>query len=210
MNWADIKAAVTQYLENDETTFTGLLTLYARLAEEDIHRQVQLQSAKVLATANTTIGDPFLTPPSKALAVYSLSYTDPVSGESVILLPKDFAYLKEAFPDPAERGPPRFYCWKDATSLKLAPTPGLNYEMEMHYFKQPDSIGKDDNAANTTWLSENGENALLFGIIYHGYIHEKGDQDVIASYKTQFDKGVQDLKVIAEGRQKTDSYRIPA
>ena len=42
MNWGEIKAQVQQYLENRETSFVNSLTLYARLAEEDIYRQVQL------------------------------------------------------------------------------------------------------------------------------------------------------------------------
>lgn len=210
MNWGTLKTTVQQYLENEETTFVGGLPLYARLAEEDIYRQVQLQAAKALESSNTTPGDRFITVPARALSVYSLSVTDPVSGEYVMLLPKDFSYLKEAYPDPNGRGRPRYYCWKDNVELMVAPTPDQIYPLQMHYFRQPDSIGKDDNDANTTWLSLNGENALLFGVIYHGYINEKGDQDVIAAYKTQFDKAIQDLKIIAEGRQKTDGYRISA
>ena len=72
---------------------------------------------------------------------------------------------------------------------------------------EPPSIGLNDVATNTNWLSTYGENALLFGILYHGYINEKGDQDVITAYKGQFDKAVADLKTIAEGRQQKDTYR---
>jgi hypothetical protein len=210
MNWLQIKQTVQQYLENDEATFAGNLGLYARLAEEDIYRAAQLQAAKKLTTAQMTIGDRFITPPVNVLSVYSLSVTEPVSKDYMLLLPKELAFLKEAFPDPLETGMPRFYSWRDDETLMIAPAPDKEYVMEMHSFYVPDSISKDDNNSNETWLSKYGENALLFGIIYHGYINEKGDQDVIQAYKAQFDKGVQDLKVIAEGRQRTDSYRIPA
>jgi hypothetical protein len=45
--------------------------------------------------------------------------------------------------------------------------------------------------------------------IYHGYIYEKGDQDVIAAYSKQFETAIADLKLIAEGRQRKDTYRAP-
>lgn len=210
MNWATLKSTVQQYLENSEATFVANLGLYARLAEEDIYRQAQLQVAKRLSTSATSIGDRFITPPLDTLSVYSLSVTEPVTGDYQLLLPKELAFMKECYPDPNERGMPRFYGWRDENSLMIAPNPDKVYVMEMHSFQKPVSISNNDDGTNETWLSKYGENALLFGMLYHGYINEKGDQDVITAYKGQFDKAVQDLKVIAEGRQRTDNYRIPA
>jgi hypothetical protein len=205
MNWGQIKAVVKQYLENEEQSFIDNLPLFGRLCEEDIYRKVQLPVAKDTATSTLTADDRFLTIPPDAISVYSLALLDPYR----FLLPKDEAFLNEAYPDPTETGEPRFYAVRDETELLLAPPPADYYDVEMHYFKKPVSITKDNNDANTSWLGDNAENALVFGIIMHGYIYEKGDQDVIQMYAKQFETALADLKVIVEGRQRKDTYRTP-
>ncbi len=206
MNWGQIKTVVRRYLENEEASFLANLPLYARLAEEDIYRKVQLAATKETATATLTPEDRFLSLPTDAVSIYSLAVTTPVY---TYLLAKDEAFLREAFPDPTVMGVPRFYAYHNETDLMLAPTPGDYYDIEMHYFKKLPSISLNDDDNNTNWLSEHGENALIFGIVMHGYIYEKGDQDVIQAYAKQFETALMDLKTIAEGRQKKDTYRTP-
>ena len=179
MNWGELKALASQYLENEEASFLANLPLHARLAEEDIYRKVQLADIRETATATLTADDRFLSLPSDALAIYSLAVKTPTY---VYLLPKDEAFLNEAYPDPSVSGVPRFYAFRDATDLLLAPKPDDYYAVEMHYMRKPQSISLNDDDDNTNWLSQNGENALLFGMLMHGYIYEKGDQDVIQAY----------------------------
>jgi hypothetical protein len=206
MNWGEIKTAVKNYLENEEVTFLSNFPLYARLAEEDIYRKLQLQATKDTARTELMAGDYILSTPDDMISVYSLAVTSP---EFSFLLPKDISFLREAYPDPNMVNVPRFYAFRDEKNLLLAPTPDDSYTVEMHYYKKLPSIGAGDNPANTNWLSENGENALIFGVIYHGYIYEKGDQDVIAAYSKQFESAIADLKLIVEGRQQKDTYRTP-
>jgi hypothetical protein len=206
MNWGEIKTVVQQYLENEEASFVGNFPLYARLCEEDIYRKVQLPVAKQTSVTTIFLNDNLLTIPNDAMAVYSLALTTPTF---VYLSLKDEAFLREAFPDPAATGVPRFFAVRDESDLLIAPTPNQNYNVQMHYFYKPVSIGFNDNNANENWLSTNAENALIFGIICQGYIYEKGDQDVIASYTKQYETALADLKLIAEGRQRKDTYRQP-
>jgi len=207
MNWGQIKTAVTQYLENEETSFTGNMGLYARLAEEDIYRKVQLPASRATAYTQVIIGDRFLTQPIDCLSVYSIFVTN--AGEAQELLPKDPAFLREAYPRDDDQGVPRFYAIHDNDSFMIAPPPDAFYRIETNYFIKLPSISAGDIATNTTWLSLNGENALLFGIIMHGYIYEKGDQDVIQSYANQFQQAIADLKQIVEGREQKNTYRAP-
>jgi hypothetical protein len=78
----------------------------------------------------------------------------------------------------------------------------------MNYYYEPPSIttGPDNGS---TWISNEGENALLFGTILQGYIYLKGDQDVIKMYQDKFAQAINDLKTIAEGRNRKDTYRRP-
>lgn len=206
MNWGEIKTAVKRYLENEEASFIAHLPLHARLAEEDIYRKVQLAVTRETATSTLTPEDRFLLMPPDAVSIYSLALTTP---NYSYLLPKDEAFLNEAYPDPTAFGIPRFYAFRDERDLLLAPPPAAAYAVEMHYFKKPVSISLNDDDNNTNWLSQHGENALIFGIVMHGYIYEKGDQDVIQMYAKQFETALTDLKMIAEGRQKKDTYRAP-
>lgn len=207
MKWGELKTAASEYLEAGSAKYTKNLPLFARLAEEDIYREVQLPVTRHTAWTTTIPQDRFLSLPTDWLSPYSIAIT--INGEYRHLESKEPSYLREAFPDPTEYGIPRYYGVFDEKTFVLAPTPITNFPIEMDYFQKIVSISKDDNNDNETWLSINGENAILFGIIYHGYVFEKGDQDVITSYKEQFAKAVGNLKTIAEGRQKKDTRRMP-
>jgi hypothetical protein len=48
---------------------------------------------------------------------------------------------------------------------------------------------------------------LLYGCLVEAYTFLKGDQDLMAKYQERYDKALQSLKVLGEGRLKTDEYR---
>lgn len=207
MNWGELKEAVLTYLEAGSADFITNLEdgLFCRLAEEDIYREIQLPMVRKTAWTNLIQGNRFLAIPSDWLATYSLNVL--IANEYQFLLEKEPDFLKEAFPT-GQEGIPRYYSIFDDTSLIVAPPPSGNYQVEMNYYCKPTSLSAgDDDGEN--WLSQNGENALLFGMLYHGYVFEKGDQDVITAYKEQFAKAIANLKTIAEGRNRKDTYRTP-
>lgn len=204
MNKGEVYSLVQTYLEATEATFVDNIDMFAQLAEEDIYRQVQLPQLRKNSTAAFTASVPYLATPSDYLSSYSMAVV--VAGQYSFLTSKEVNFMREVYPDPTVTGTPRFFAQFDGDTFIIAPTPTTNYTVELHYFYKPASISTlADN--ESTWLSLNAENALLFGMVMHGYIYLKGDQDVMASYKGQFDKAVMDLKTIAEGRIRKDSYR---
>jgi hypothetical protein len=150
-------------------------------------------------------GSPYLALPADFLSAYSLAIM--VGGEYRMLLSKDHSFMREVYPNPDVLGVPRFYALFDDETLMLGPAPNDDYSVELNYFYEPPSLTEDDDDSNTTWLSENGEQALLFGTILQGYIYLKGDQDVVAAYQNQYQTALAALKIIAEGRNRKDSYR---
>ena len=56
-------------------------------------------------------------------------------------------------------------------------------------------------------LSTNAINVLLYGCLLEGYTYMKGDADLMNLYKTRYDEALARLKILAEGRNTTDSYR---
>jgi hypothetical protein len=74
--YAQLKQAIQDYTENDETTFVTNLPIFIRAAEERIFKNVQLNLFRKNASAAMTSSNQFLASPTDFLAPFSLSYTD--------------------------------------------------------------------------------------------------------------------------------------
>mgnify|MGYP003113193142 CR=1 FL=1 len=203
--YAQLKQAVQDYTENDETSFVTNLPIFIRAAEERIFKNVQLSFFRKNAAASTSSGNKFLAAPSDFLAPFSLSYKDS-GGNSEFLLFKDVNYLQDFQPDATETAPPRFYAQFDVTNFIIAPTPDDDYDVELHYYYRPNSLttGAEDG---TTWLSENAPMAMLYGSLIDAYTYMKGEADLIGNYTQRFTEAVSSLKQLGEAKETTDQYR---
>lgn len=205
MNLQTLQTLIGQYLEADgETLFDSNVNQFIMLAEEDIFRQVQLPDLKAIATATMTAGDRYLAKPDDYLAPYAMVITD--AGQYETLEQRDVSFFREVFPTVGALGKPRYYAENNDTSFVIGPVPSMAYAVELHYYFRPESL-TDQLPTGTSWLSVNAENALLFGSILQAYIFLKGDQDVIAQYKEKYTNAVADLRILAEGRERKDTYR---
>lgn len=204
MTKSELYTLIQQYLENSETSFVGNLDIFVQLCEEDIFKQVQLLELRKNSTSAFDVGSPYLGTPSDFLAPYSMAVV--VAGQYQFLMQKDVSFIREAFPAPSFTGVPQYYSMFDENTFIIAPCADSAYQVELHYFYEPQSITALGDSG-TTWLSINAENTLLYGSLYHGYIYMKGDADVIQFYKDQYDKSMASLKIISEGRARKDSYR---
>lgn len=203
MTYAELVDLIQQYLENDETTFVANIPQFVRLAEERIHRAVQLQSAQNNATTTLTSGNQYLTLPTDFWSPLELSVT--TAGSQTFLYPKDVSFIRAAYPSASTTGRPRYYALFNSDTLILGPTPDSTYTAELHYVARPESIVDE----GTTWLGTNGEQALLYGSLIEGYIYNKGDADMMAVYKEQYQEAIVRLKTLAEGQNRQDAYRNP-
>lgn len=205
MNYGELKTLVKSFLEVDETTFNANIGQFVQSAEEDIYRQVQLPALVKTVPLTLTPLNPFLDLPDDFLSPYYLAVT--VGGEYQMMLSKDHTFIRETYPNPNLSGVPRFFAVFDDDTFIIGPTPDTDYDTELSYFFYPPSLALNDIDENETWLSINSENAILYGTIIQGYIFLKGDQDVMKQYSEQYDRAVSELKLIAEGRDRKDSYR---
>jgi len=57
-----------------------------------------------------------------------------------------------------------------------------------------------------SWISENGELALLYGSLVECYTYMKGEQDVMAMYNSRFAESLARLKNLGEAKQITDEF----
>lgn len=204
MTYGELKTAIQDYTENDETTFVNNLPLFIRLAEERILKSVQLNLFQKNQAGTMTNGNQYLAAPSDFLAPFSLSID--VSGAAEFLLFKDLDFVQTYTPDPTTTGQPKYYAQFDVDNFILAPTPNANFTVDIHYLYRPASLtaGAD---SGTSWLSTNAEIALLYGSLVEAYTYMKGDMNLMQMYMQRYGEAVSRLKNLGEAQETIDEYR---
>ncbi len=200
-----LKTAIQDYTENDETTFVNNLSLFIRQAEERILKSVQLSLFRKNATASTTQNNKYLACPSDFLAPFSLSLAG-TDNDKIFIDFKDPSFLQSYTPDSTTTGSPKYYAVFDVDNFILAPTPNAAFTAEIHYFYRPNSLTAGAGSG-TTWLSINAELSLLYGALVEAYIFMKGEQDMMAYYDKRFTESLSGLKMLGEAKEVTDEYR---
>ena len=202
--YAQLKQAIIDYTENDETTFVNNLPLFIRLAEERILKNVQLNLFQKNQFGNMSTGNEFLAAPSDFLAPFSLSID--VNGDKEFLLFKDLDFVQSYNPDATVTGTPKYYAQFDVDNFIIAPTPDANYTVDIHYLYRPASLtaGAENG---TSWLSENAELALLYGSLCEAYIFMKGEQQLLQLYTQRLAESLTRLKNLGEAQEPMDEYR---
>ena len=203
--YGQLKQAVKDYTEYEETGFVNNIPLFIRLSEERILKNMQLSLLRKNATASTIASAQYIKVPSDFLAPFSLSMTG-TNGDKFFVEFKDPSFVQTYNPDPTTTGEPKYYCQFDVDNFLMAPTPDAAYTAELHYFYRPRSITLDGDD-NTTWLSENAEMALLYGALIEAYIYMKGEQDVMSYYEKRFQEAMIGIKMLGEAKETTDEYR---
>lgn len=203
--YAQLKQAIQDYTENDETTFVSNLPVFIRNAEERILKSVQLNLFRKNVSATFTQSNQYLAAPGDFLAPFSLSYTDG-SGNKNFLLFKDVNYVQEFNPDATTEGAPRYYAVFDIDNFIIGPTPDSAYTAELHYFYRPASLTSGADSG-TTWLSENASICMLYGSLVEAYTFMKGEPDLITNYTQRFIEAAGSLKLLGEAEETTQEYR---
>lgn len=203
--YAELKTAIQDYTENDETTFVNNLPLFIRLAEERILKNVQLSLFRKNVSGAMTTGNQYLAMPSDFLSPFSLSFVD-ANSDMTFLEFKDVDFVQTYNPDPTTTGNPKYYAAFDVSNFILGPTPNAARAVELHYFYRPASLTAGANAG-TTWLSENAELALLYGSLVEAYTYMKGDPNLMQLYNQRVMEALGRLKNLGEGQETTDQYR---
>jgi hypothetical protein len=196
--------AIQDWSESDEPTFVADIPEIIRKAEDYILHKAQLPDFRKNVTGTVTTSNQYLQIPSDFLAPYSLALN--LAAGWKFLLFKEVNFIRAAYPSVTATGNPKHYAIFDEDCFIMGPTPNANYEAELHYFFRPQSIA--DAASGTSWLGTNAEGALLNTCMYIAYAeYLKGDEDMVQRWMVARDDTIADLKLLAEGRDKTDSHR---
>lgn len=204
--YAQLKQAIQDYTENDETSFVTNLPIFIRNAEERILKNVQLSLFRKNVGGSMSASNQYLAAPSDFLAPMSLSFTDS-NGDKQFLLFKDANFIQDYNPDPSDTGLPRYYAVFDVDNFIIAPTPDDSYSVELHYLYRPASLTAGAESG-TTWLSVNAPLAMLYGALIEAYTYMKGEADLVQNYNARFGEALAGMKMLGEAKETTDEYRM--
>ena len=204
--YSQLKTAIQDYTENNETTFVTNLPIFIRLAEERILKNVQLSLFRKNATATIVQGSQYFACPSDFLAPFSLSFRS-TDENKVFVDFKDPSFLQTYTPNSSTQGTPKYYSVFDIENFLIAPTPDASYTGELHYFYRPQSLTAGSDSG-TTWLSINAELSLLYASLIEAYTFMKGEQDVMGMYNQKLQESLVGLKLLGEAKETTEEYRV--
>lgn len=203
MNYATLVTLLQDYTQNSSSEFVASIPEIVNLAEDRIYQSVQIPVLKKNSTSNLLANNKYLATPNDFLAVYSLAVKSS-TGVFSYLLEKEVGFINEVFPNPATTGVPRYYALFNANTFVLSPTPSSGFAVELHYFYEPESIV----TAGNSWLGDNTESVLFYGCLVEAYTYMKGDADLVALYRSRYDEALARLKVLGEGQDKRDNFRL--
>jgi len=206
MSWtlASLKTGIQDYLESTETSFVSNLDNFITTTEERILKNVQLDNFRKNVTGNVTVDNTYLATPSDFLSPFSLAVIDGDDNYSFLLL-KQVSFIRDFTPNASTTGLPKYYSEFDDNSFLLAPTPDSTYDVELHYYYRPASL-TTTSGSETTWLSENAPNAMLYGSLVEACTYLKSYES-IPVYESKFQEALLGLKNLGEAKSTRDQYR---
>jgi hypothetical protein len=207
MNYAALVQAIQDYTQNSETSFVANIPLFVEQAEERINRSIMIPELRKNVTANMTAGNKYVARPADFLSAFSFAVIDG-TGDYTYLLDRDVTFIREAYPSASTQALPKYYAQFDGDTsgeegnFILGPTPDANYDVELHYYYDPESIV----TAGTSWYGTNAEAALLYGSLIEAYTYMKGENDLVGLYTQRYNEAMGQLTGV-DIRSDRDDYR---
>jgi len=202
--YSTLKTAIQDYLESTESSFVTNLPTFITTTEERIFKNVQLDDFRRNQVGTFTASGPYLECPTDYLAPFSLAFMDSAGAYTYLLL-KQVSFIRDYTPNPAITGPPKYYAEFDDNTFIVAPTPNSAYEVELHYYYRPASL-TTTTGSETTWLSKNAPNAMLYGSLVEACTYLK-NYEAIPAYESKFQEALLGLKNLGEAKSTRDQYR---
>lgn len=203
MTYNELVTNIRNYTEVDSNVFTNaVIDTFITMTENKILRDIDLDVFKLEATANMTANNKFLTAPTDILTHRYMMITS--GGDQIFLEFRDTSFMKEYWADGTSTGIPKYYSVWDQNTFYIAPTPNSNYVVELGYIYRPAQLS---SANNTTWISTNAPEALLYGCLIQAYSYTKGPPEMLSYFTNSYQQAIQGLGIEQQGRRRRDEFR---
>jgi hypothetical protein len=203
MTFNELVTNIRNYTDVDANVFSeSVINTFVTMAENRILRDIDLDVFKQEDTGSLTAGNRFLGAPQTILTHRYLMVV--VAGERIFLDFRDQSFMREYWPDYTQTGVPKYYSVWDQSTFSVAPTPNQNYTVQMGYIYRPQQISSTNQ---TSWISTNAPEALLYACLIQAYSYTKGPPDMLAYFENSYKQAIQGLGVEQTGRRRRDEYR---
>lgn len=203
MTFNELVINIRNYTDVDANVFSeSVINTFVTMAENRILRDIDLDVFKREDTGTLSANNRFLSAPSEILTHRYLMVV--VAGERIFLDFRDQSFMREYWPDYTQTGVPKYYAVWDQNTFSVAPTPGQNYTVQMGYIYRPAQVS---SANQTSWISTNAPEALLYACLIQAYSYTKGPPDMLAYFENSYKQAIQGLGVEQTGRRRRDEYR---
>jgi len=205
MNYGQLKTAIRQYSEVDSNVLSdSILDTIVQQVEDKLFREIQIDAYRQYATTSMTTGNRYISVPSGLRVIRYVQITDG-DGNQTYLEQKDSSFMAEYDPTPGSSyGTPKYYANWDEDTWVVAPTPSADFSVLMAYYKQPDTITSADS--NTSYISNNASDLLLYGSLVETYGYLKGPADMVQFYEQKYQTARESFGVEQTGRRRRDEY----
>lgn len=214
MTYQELLDTICAYTQNYEQDFVANIPVFVKQAEQRIYNTIQFPSLRKNVTGSTSSANKYLSCPGDFLSVYSMAVIDG-DGAYEFLLNKDVNFIRQAYPNPASTGLPKYYAIfgptvsgttiTDELTFILGPTPDDAYSVELHYYYYPESISVA--ADGHTWLGDNFDSVLLYGALVEAITFMKGEEDMVKLYNAKYAEALSMAKRLGDGLERGDAYR---
>jgi len=202
MTYNELVDNIRAYTEIDANAMSNSnINTFILMTENKILRDIDLDVFKLESSANMTQGNKFLSAPSDIL---THRYMMIQSTDNIFLEFRDTSFMKEYWPDGSVQGTPKYYSVWDQNTFYIAPTPDQNYYVELGYIYKPAQLSSTNQ---TTWVSINAPEALLYGCLAQAYSFTKGPGDMLQYFENSYKQAIQGLGIEQQGRRRRDESR---
>lgn len=166
---------------SDRDDLTSVSDQLLDMAEYNVAQDVFPEGVTRYATSALVMGDRLITKPARTLYAEDLRII--VTSNAVPLRKRDYAYLRDFWPNNGTQGQPVIYADMGADYYIVAPTPDAAYTFELRYKERltPLSAGNQTN-----FITDEYPNLITFAALLQAAIYLRNADDQV-KYQAQYD-----------------------
>jgi len=167
---------VQQYMERNDADFVAMIPTLIGLAESAIAAELKTLLQLVVVETTLLASNPVLIKPTRWRKTISMK----INGAPVVMRSQD--YIAQ-YNSESTLGQPKFYAEYDYNNWNFAPSPDVNYPVEIIYYSLVQPL---DSTNQTNLFTQIAPQAMLFGTLLQaqGYLKALDKLPVWKSYYT--------------------------
>ena len=197
---ANFLTQVRNYTEVDSNVLTdALIDQFITNTELDVASKVDYDDLRKYSNSNFTAANRAVSLPGDLKYLRAVKITD--GGTEVFLEKRDQTFIAEFNPT-GTQGQPKYYANYNDKNIIVAPTPASALAIQIQYIKNPPHF----DSGNSTMLSDQHQNLLLYGVLVECFSYLKGPVDMYNLYKTRYDKALEAFALEQMGSRRRGQY----